>query len=276
MGGLVPYQRNVGDGSIPPWALAASHQKYTRCSYPGQGIFMPAAGVGNPSGTAQVENWGLIPAEVGGVLPVSYAAVATATILAPVFSSANGLDWAGDQTDNDGFEVVFGGLSARGKHAYTVGSGPKGTRGFFMKVTCSNGDADGTDLLMIGFRINAAFAAAATSYTDYAVFAVLTTASPMLIQTSCRKNNGTASTVSTTLTKADGISGAYEVYVDENGFVTFRLDGASPIVGGNLDFQLDAGDVMVPFAYLRHDTAIADNWRHTFFESGYNRGRAAA
>ena len=268
--GIAAYKKNLGNDAVTPPKLSESMRKYTRCSFQNAGNFWPLAGYGTPSGTAQTINYGSFPADIGGTLPIAYAALgAGQTIVAPTFSSA-GVNWALDQTNNEGVEVVYGGNTARGKHAYTVGSGPEGTNGFFAKLTMNIGTVIGTDTWLFGFRINQALAAAYTDYTDYATFAILTAADPALIQTKTRLNTGTAVTVSTTQTVADGVAVTFEIQVNKAGRVKFLLNGANPTaLGANIAFTFDAGDVVYPFRHFLNDTGLMATNPDTFFESGY-------
>lgn len=266
MGGFATFPRNLGAASIPPSKLHANIRKYTRCSFPSAGSFWAAAGYGNPSGTAQVVNYGEFPAEIGGSLPVAYAALGTQTILAPTFA-VTGVDWGMDQTDNDGVETIFGGNTAQGKHAFTIGTNPRGANGFFAQLTTAVQDVSNTDAYLFGFRKDQAVAAAHTSYTDYALIGILTSANPALIQTTTRLNSGSAATVSTTQTKADTVAMTLGVGVDRDGRVTFALDGAVPTV--SQVFQFDTGDVVYPVCFRIHTTGAAGYMRDSFFECGY-------
>lgn len=274
--GIAAYKQNVGADTITPPKLSESMRKYSRCSVPNHGVFWPAAGYGTPSGTAQTVNYGAIPCEIGGVLPIAYAALgAGQTIVAPTFSSA-GLNWALDQTNDEGHEIVFGGNTVLGKHAFTVGSGPAGTDGFFAKMTTTIGDASGTDTYLFGFRINQALAADYTDYTDYATFAILTAANPALIQTKTRLNTGTAVTVSTTQTLADATAVTFEIRVNKAGRVKFLLNGANPTaLGANIAFSFDTGDVVYPFRHALNSADLMDTLVDSAYEFGYLPERSA-
>lgn len=267
--GIAAYGNNLGAATVTPPKLSTSFRKYSYSTVQNHGNFWPAAGYGTPSGTAQTVNYGNIPAEIGGVLPIAYAALGTQTIVAPTFSST-GLNWAFDQANDEGHEIVFGGNTARGKHAYTVGNGPVGTDGFFAKMTTTIGDASGTDTYLFGFRINQALAADFTTYTDYAAFAILTAADPALIQTTTRLNTGTATTVSTTQTVADATAVTFEVRVNKAGRVKFLLNGATPTaLGANIAFTFDAGDVVYPFRHVLNGTDLMDTLADSAYEFGY-------
>jgi hypothetical protein len=264
--GTAAFPRNQGPGSIQPSKLHGNIRRYSYCLFPSAGSFWALAGYGNPSGTAQVVNYGEFPCEIGGSLPIAYAALGTQTILAPTFAAA-GVDWGMDQTDNDGSEVVFGGNTARGKHAFTIGTNPRGASGFFAQITTALQDVSGTDEYLFGFRKDQAFQAAHTSYTDYAAIGFFTSANPGLVQTKTRLNTGTAVLASTTQTKADGVAMTFRVDVDRDGRVTFGLDGSVPTV--SQVFQFDTGDVVYPFLFRLHSTDVGGTFVDTFFECGY-------
>lgn len=274
--GLAAYSRNIGDGSIDPWALSSKARKYSYCTYPSQGAFVPAAGHGSPAGATGSLNYGVIPIEVGGVLPVAYHIKgAGQTIVAPTYS-LSGLNWALDQADDEGVEIIFGGNTVLGKHAFTIGTNPKGAAGFFMRLTVTIGDVSGTDQFQIGFRKVQAEQTAMASYTDYATIGILTSANPALIQTSCRLNSGSVSTVSTTQTVADATALAVALFVSSTGVVTWSLQGGTPtVLGANFGFQFDTGDVVVPVAFQLNSADLMDTVNHSFFECGYQKSRAA-
>ncbi len=263
---LADYLRNIGSGSVSPTKLNASNRKYTFCSFQNQGAFVPAAGTGTATGTTGDTNYGVIPADIGGVLPVAYHIKGTQTIVAPTFSSA-GMNVAHDQTSTDGVEYIFGGNTARGKHAYTVGNYPRGSAAFFASLTFSLTTANGTADCMFGFRLDQAAQAAHTSYTDYAVMGIFTAASPSLIQTKTRLNSGTASLVSTTQTKASATSMTFTVVVDRLGRTFFSLDNQFPTV--SQAFTFDAGDVVYPFFWQIQNATTTGAIPVTAFSSGY-------
>ena len=80
----------------------------------------------------------------------------------------------------------------------------------------------GTAECLIGFRKNAAFAAALSSYTDYAVMNVNAGA----IYTQTRLASGSAVNTDSTQDVADGVSVTLEIRVNQFGVVQFLLNEA--------------------------------------------------
>lgn len=165
--------------------------------------------------------------------------VAEQTVVTPAAGNA-GLNIAGDQTDDDGFEFSFGlAGDANIPCKRTIGT----DKPFYIKATLTIADVSGTDELLVGFRKNAVCAAAVTSYTDFAVLNV--DAGDVKIET--KLNNSAATPKDTTVDVADTGTVTLEVQVDSEGNTTFLINDEAIPAGGGVDFTFDSGDVVIPF-----------------------------
>ncbi len=252
--------RSFQDGDFAQNKLSTKLRKYTYTTFSAQGRFTAPNGYGDPTGTAGDSNLGLVPAQVGGGLALEYFVMGTQTLLAPSFS-ASGLDISQDQTNNDGVQHVFGGLSARSKHAFTIGSEPAP---FFAKLTFALSDVSGQDDCAFGFRKNAAFTANFDDYTDAAVLNMIS--GDIKIETIL--NNAATTTVDTTQDWADAASHSFEIEIGIDGTVRFFVDGAFPTVTKS-NFVFDTGDVVLPTLFFLQDATSPGTCNLTLFECGY-------
>ncbi len=174
------------------------------------------------------------------------------TLLGPVLN-ASGLNIAGDQTDDDGWQF-FGksslALGKLNKDYFTIGTSPA----FYMKVKFSISDVSDIDDLRCGFVKDEAFAAAPDDYNDLATLACM--AGDIKTQTIV----GNATTVATDLTSgggdgagnwADTATHTFEVRVSAAGAVTYLLDNVSPT--GAVAYAFTSGLNVTPFWYHIHD-----------------------
>lgn len=189
------------------------------------------------------------------------------TITAPVWSAANGLDFGLDQASTEGAELSAG-IGALSKGTFVIGT----DRAFYVEMSINLPDASGVSELMLGFRINQAYQAAHTSYTDYAAIGLFTSANPGLIQTKTRLNSGTASLVSTTNTWADAATKILRVVVKDDGYARFYLNGSEPAVT-QTNFKFDSGDSVNWFFRFLHSADLADNVYIRYITQGYDRRR---
>lgn len=190
--------------------------------------------------------------------------IAAQTLLVPA-ASATGLNIAGDQTDDDGFEIspALPITGDDGRFVYTVGTDAP----FYMKCNVDVADVSGTDELLIGFRKRADFAAAVSSYTDYAWFNI----NAGDIYTETRLNTGTASDVDTGENLADGGDVTLEVQVDSEGRVEFFIDGQNATDGEftTQEFTFDDGDTVIPVIRLLQDSDLTGDVLVSDLEIGY-------
>lgn len=170
-----------------------------------------------------------------------YHILGTQTIVAPVIS-ADGLEAALDDTDDDGIEIGQG-ITARSPAAFTIG-----TDAFYVKVKFVVEDVSGTDDCAVGFRGDEAYQANIDDYNDMAALNVISGA----IYIEDIDDNGATDSTDTTDTWGDGETHTLEVYVDGDGAVTYQIDGAAPTVTDA--HTIDSGDVVVPFLYFLNST----------------------
>lgn len=261
--GFDAYKRNFRNNTIPPQAMASSNFKYAYDEFLYR-VIGQAPGGGAATGTAGDINQFV----TGSVFayPVEMFVIGTQTIKLPIIATT-GLNVALDQTNADGAEYIFGAPhdgTARGRLGFTS----RTDKAFFMRMKFSIADASGTDALYFGWKkATAANATWATGATDYACFAILTSADPAVIKTTTRLNSGTATTTTTSATWADAASKTLSIRVDGNGYATFLIDGAS--VGGEVGFRFDAGDVLVPIFRYTNSSDVAGDVIWQTLEIGY-------
>lgn len=165
--------------------------------------------------------------------------VGTQDIIAPVIS-ASGLNIARDNTAGDGAQIYEELATGWGSVQYTIGTSNQ----FVVTMTINIQDASGANPFVVGFvktpqTLNQDY----TLYTDYALYGVVGTAAKL--QTITNLNSGGAVTTDTTQTFIDGATNTFQVIVNKNGAVSYRLNGASPTV--TAAFTFDSGDVVTPF-----------------------------
>lgn len=224
------------------------------------GVVCQGLATGLPSGVAQAEN----VASLGNGFTAHYSPIATSTLLA-LIATNSGLGLVLDATAAEGVEFSAP-TWANSQKSFVVG---KTAFSVYSKITLD--DASGLDTLYVGFRKKAAYAAAISSYTDYAFVGVKGTADPNTIYTATRLNTGSASPVDTTQTWADGATKTLEVRVAIDGSVTFFINGYKPTV--TQAFTFDAGDEVIPTIYalqssdlgtpsmLEFAAVASDSWR---------------
>jgi len=185
-----------------------------------------------------------------------YHILGTQTILAPSLA-AGGLDIAMDVAAADDGVEISQGITARSRSAFVIG-----TDAFYFKATFYLTDISGTDDCAVGFRTAEAYQAAIDDYNNMAALNVISGA--IYIET-IDDNAGTTST-DTTDTWGDTEAHVLAVYVDVNGIVTYKIDGAAPTV--TAAFTWDTTDTVVPFFYFIHAADFAEATYLTSWECG--------
>lgn len=175
---------------------------------------------------------------------------------------ATGLDVAGDQTADEGYEIRGGVLGASGR-PFVVGQ--DAAFQFCASVTIT--DVSGTDEFHIGFRRPETINAAYDNYLDLVSIGIVTAADPALIQIETIDDNAATVTTSTTDTVADGVNKRYCILVSAAGAVTYTNDGNPPTATAAV--TIDSGDPMIPFIYLLHDAGLADEVIITEWDVSY-------
>lgn len=197
---------------------------------------------GLPSGVAQAEN----VLSLGNGFSAHYSPIATSTLLALVATNS-GIGEILDSTASEGVEVSAP-TWANSQKSFVIGKTPAA---IYCKVTID--DVSGLNPYWIGFRKKAAYAAAISSYSDYAFIGLGSATGD--IYTSTRLNTGSAVSTDTTQNWADTETHTLEVRVDGSGVVTFFLDGYKPTV--TQAFTFDAGDEIIPvFGYALQTSDI--------------------
>ena len=177
-------------------------------------------------------------------LNITWSAVVAQAINNPAPTST-GINYAGDQTNNDGIELVYSCVTAKGREGvdrFTVGK-----QAFSAELEFSIATVAGTDDCLWGFRKVEA-PVAIDSYTDVASIGIITAANPAVQQICTALNNAAMSETSTTDTLADGVVTTWEVYVSSAGVCTFKIDGAAPTTTAS--FTFDSGDYVTPFMHM--------------------------
>jgi len=168
-----------------------------------------------------------------------YHIIGSQSILEPAWA-ATGLDIGFDQANDEGVEITSGGIVARGRNIFTVGT----DTAFFLSVTFSIAVVAGTDDCAVGFRKVEAYQAALDSYDEFACLNVISgniTQETML-------NGDSTITTDTTNDWADAASKTLTVRVSSAGVVTFAIDGTEPTTVTAYTF--DDTEVVTPFMYL--------------------------
>jgi hypothetical protein len=178
------------------------------------------------------------------------------TLLAPTLA-ADGLLCSLDLTATDGVEYGQG-ITARSKHAYTVGT----SAAWYLKVGLKIVDVSGLAECAVGFRKTDAYNDALDDYTDVACLNVQ--GGTINIETIL---NGEA-TVATDTTKdwADNEEHVLEVYCTSGGVVTYKIDGDAPTK--TAAFTFDNTDTVIPFLYIIQDTDTSAVYLQSW-ECGY-------
>lgn len=187
-----------------------------------------------------------------------YAIIGTATVLGPCLG-VYGLDIGLDDAANDGIQVTEG-ITARSRSAFTMG-----TDAFYLEVVIYVTDADGSDVMMIGFRSDEGYDPDAEAYTDMA--AVGLNGVDWYVWTI--DDDGATGKTDVTPTGADcGDTEAHTVRIEvaTDLSCTFYIDGTEPASSPAHD--IDTGDVVIPFLYLIHDTEVSDGFQITSWECG--------
>ena len=164
-------------------------------------------------------------------------------------ASTSGMDYAYDQTDNDGIELRMSDSTVKGREGvdrFTVGK-----QAFEAELTFSIGDVSGTDDCAFGFAKVEAHQAAIDDRDEMAVLNVIS--GDIKIETIL--NGGSTSTTDTTDNWADGETHALKVKVAKDGAVTYQINGAAPSTTAT--FSFDIGEVVTPSFFLLQASDLA-------------------
>ena len=174
-------------------------------------------------------------------LSMTWSAVVAQAINRPA-PTTRGINYAGDQTNNDGIELVYSCTTTKGREGvdrFTVGR-----QAFSAEMEFSIATVAGTDVGNFGFRKVEALNADVHAYDEMA--GLFPISGDIKIQTIL--NNAATVTTDTTANWADGEVHSLKVMVDKEGAVTYAIDGAAPST--TAAFSFDAGEVVTPFFHF--------------------------
>lgn len=184
-------------------------------------------------------------------LHLSFIAEVAQAIHKPA-ASTSGMDYAYDQTNNDGIEWRMSAVETKGREGvdrFTVGK-----QAFEAELTFSVGDVSGTDDCAFGFaKVEALGSALAIDDRDESA-ALNVISGDIKIETIL--NGGTTSVTDTTDNWADGETHALKVKVAKDGAVTYQIDGAAPSTTAT--FSFDIGEVVTPTFYQLQASDLCD------------------
>lgn len=168
------------------------------------------------------------------------------TKIVPTWGAA-GLTLDLDAADNEGAEYSAP-IATNSNKQFVVGK-----QEFSLIVKGSIADVSDTDDCAFGFRKKEAYQANIDDYDEMAVLNVI--AGDIKIETIL--NNGATTTTDTTLNWADAETHELELRVDINGLVRFYVDSVDKTSVQTTNFSFDAGEVVIPFAYVLNAAASA-------------------
>ena len=175
-------------------------------------------------------------------LSMTWSAVVAQAINRPAPTST-GINYAGDQTNNDGVELVYSCTTTKGREGvdrFTVGR-----QAFSAEMEFSIATVAGTDVGNFGFRKVEALQADLHDYDEMA--GLFPISGDIKIQTVI--NNAATVTTDTTENWADGEVHSLKVIVAKSGAVTYEIDGHAPST--TAAFTFDSGDVLVPYLLVQ-------------------------
>lgn len=190
---------------------------------------------------------------------VGVLAIVGQTVAGGVDMDAASLDISGDQTDNDGLELFWGGIEGAGGAPFFIGE----SAAFYTCATVTVADVTGVDDFHIGFRRFELANATFDNYLDVASIGPI--AGNVTIETIL--NNGTTTTTDTTNDLADAGSDTYCVYVSAAGVVTYTIDGLEPLT--TAAFTFDDADPVIPFIHLLQTSDLSEEIDLTEWEVGF-------
>ena len=164
-------------------------------------------------------------------------------------AATTGMDYAYDQTDNDGFQIVMSDSVTKGREGidrFTVGK-----QAFTAELEFLITDVSGTDDCAFGFAKVDVHRAAIDDCDEMAVLNVIS--GNITIETVL--NNGSTTSTDTTDDWADTAIHRLKVLVAKDGAVTYKIDGAAPST--TAAFSFDAGEVVTPMMYVLQASDLA-------------------
>jgi hypothetical protein len=164
-------------------------------------------------------------------------------------AATTGMDYAYDQVDNDGFQIVMSDSVTKGREGidrFTVGK-----QAFTAELEFLITDVSGTDDCAFGFAKVDVHRAAIDDCDEMAVLNVIS--GNITIETVL--NNGSTTSTDTTDDWADTAIHRLKVLVAKDGAVTYKIDGVAPST--TAAFSFDAGEVVTPMMYVLQASDLA-------------------
>ena len=174
-------------------------------------------------------------------LNITWSAVVAQAINNPAPTST-GINYAGDQTNNDGIELVYSCVTTKGREGvdrFTVGK-----QAFSVELEFSIAVVAGTDVGNFGFRKVEALQADWNDYDEAA--GLFPISGDIKIQSII--NNAATVTTDTTANWGDTEVHSLKVIVSKAGAVTYKIDGSAPST--TAAFSFDVGEVVTPFFHF--------------------------
>jgi hypothetical protein len=184
-------------------------------------------------------------------LQMTFYPIVGQAIDAPV-PATNGMNYAYDQVDDDGFQLVMSDSVCKGREGvdrFTVGK-----QAFSAELTFSIGDVSGSDDTFFGFAKVDVHRAAIDDCDEMAGFNIISG----VVNTETVINN--AATVTTDTTEddwGDGETHTLKVLVAKDGAVTYEYDGATP--AAVVAYSFDIGEVVTPTLYVLQASDLNDS-----------------
>jgi len=177
---------------------------------------------------------------------------------------ANGLDISGDQTDNDGVEILGGMYGASGRPMI-----PGVDPAFKFCVSIAEvEDVSGYDDIWIGWRDTTPPNATFNSYNSYAAVGWDASADGDL-HTETEDDGGGTTTTDITVTAIADTEGRDDIciLVSDTGVVTYEIDGTVP--SDAVSYTFDSGEPIIPFMTYLHTSDVGgelviDEWEVSY------------
>lgn len=183
-----------------------------------------------------------------------YAAIetgGTAVAKVPVVTAAGlNLPMDANQTDGPTAVEMTMGTTARSAGKFTVGTDAD----FFVEATIAIADISDVTELIFGFRKAEAYRADPDDYDEAAAFNVGAGADGRINTWTILNNAATTTTDTGATAWADAGTKTLRVEVRRDRKITFYVDGTAY----SSSFQLDSGEVVVPFLHLDGETGDAE------------------
>ena len=184
-------------------------------------------------------------------LNMTFYPIVGQAIDAPV-PATTGMNYAYDQVDDDGFQLVMSDSVAKGREGldrFTVGN-----QAFSAELELSIGDVTGSDDTFFGFAKVDVHRAAIDDCDEMAGFNII----GGVVNTETVINNAATVTTDTTLDDwGDGEVHRLKILVSKAGAVTYEYDGATPTV--TVAYSFDIGEVVTPTLYVLQDSDLNDS-----------------